>query len=299
MKKYFLIIFILIIGQTSIIAQIIDSNRFVQTVKPELNKLSLKIDNLNQSVINLERNNINNTSEIESLKKQLMDAKQKISNVSDSLNYTKKIIFDDSYNTHKKIEVVSSSFSTKISILVLAVLSGLIITFGLFVFFKKRLNQNNNHLIDQIGKTRNSLENETIKLDSKLVEILKNQLSLSKQERTMETEKTNSNDHKLPLKVGEEIHRMRKRIENMPSDIKGLSALNNSLQRLEEEFIENGYEIEKLEGKKYVDGMKVEARFVDNPDIPKGEEIITDVIRPAIKYNGVLIQVAKVEVSKS
>ena len=51
--------------------------------------------------------------------------------------------------------------------------------------------------------------------------------------------------------------------------------------------------------KKYVDGMKVEARFVDNPDIPKGEEVITEVLKPQINYKGVVIQTAKVEVSKS
>ena len=76
-------------------------------------------------------------------------------------------------------------------------------------------------------------------------------------------------------------------------------ALTNSLQRLEEEFNDSGYTIEDLLGKKYVRGMQVEARFVDNPNIPKGEEIITDVSKPEIKYKGEVIQVAKVEVGKS
>ena len=52
-------------------------------------------------------------------------------------------------------------------------------------------------------------------------------------------------------------------------------------------------------GKRYVRGMQVEARFVDNPNIPKDEEIITDVLKPEIKYKGEVIQVAKVEVGKS
>ena len=53
---------------------------------------------------------------------------------------------------------------------------------------------------------------------------------------------------------------MRKRIENMPQDVKGLSALTNSLQRLEEEFNDSGYSLEELQGKKYVDGMKMAAK---------------------------------------
>ena len=85
----------------------------------------------------------------------------------------------------------------------------------------------------------------------------------------------------------------------MPKDIKGLNALTNSLQRLEEEFNHTGYTIEELLGRKYIDGMKLEARFVDNPNLLKGEEIITDVLRPEIQYKGIVIQVAKVEVGKS
>ncbi|MBK6446353.1 MAG: hypothetical protein IPF81_13985 [Bacteroidetes bacterium] len=76
------------------------------------------------------------------------------------------------------------------------------------------------------------MQNEAIKLDSKLVEILQSQLSILKEERKTKGTPTAEADHKLPLKVGEEIHRMRKRIENMPQDVKGLSALTNSLAKV-------------------------------------------------------------------
>jgi hypothetical protein len=144
-----------------------------------------------------------------------------------------------------------------------------------------------------------ALESEAIKLDSKLVEILQTQLTISEVERKAQGAVASEPDHRLPLKVGDEIHRMRKRIEYMPKDVRGLNALSNSLTRLEEEFNDNGYELEELLGTKYVDGMKIEARFVDNPDVPKGEEIITDVLRPRIKYRGQVIQIAKVEVGRS
>ncbi len=280
-------------------AQINDTNRLEQSCNLELKKLVSKIESLDKTVKILEQKNIKSTIEIETLKSQIKSTNSQVILFSDSLDHTQKVFSTDSKNTHKKIDDVSSSFASKFSYLILAFLLGLTTTVMVFLYLKKSLHRNKSDIVDQIAKTRVELENESVKLDSKLVEVLQNQLMVSKFEKSLVTNKELTIDHKLPLKVGEEIHRMRKRIENMPSDIKGLSALNNSLQRLEEEFNDNGYEIEKLEGVKYVDGMKVEARFVDNPDIPQGEEIITDVIRPAIKYKGVLIQVAKVEVSKS
>jgi hypothetical protein len=299
MKKLLLFVVFMMINFLNLSAQINDTNRLEQSCNLELKKLVSKIESLDKTVKILEQKNIKSTIEIETLKSQIKSTNSQVILFSDSLDHTQKVFSTDSKNTHKKIDDVSSSFASKFSYLILAFLLGLTTTVMVFLYLKKSLHRNKSDIVDQIAKTRVELENESVKLDSKLVEVLQNQLMVSKFEKSLVTNKELTIDHKLPLKVGEEIHRMRKRIENMPSDIKGLSALNNSLQRLEEEFNDNGYEIEKLEGVKYVDGMKVEARFVDNPDIPQGEEIITDVIRPAIKYKGVLIQVAKVEVSKS
>jgi len=46
------------------------------------------------------------------------------------------------------------------------------------------------------------------------------------------------------------------------------SEVSEAAQSVEQ--IEYIYELEELLGRKYVDGMKIDARFVDNPDIPKG-----------------------------
>jgi len=90
---------------------------------------------------------------------------------------------------------------------------------------------------------------------------------------------------------------MRKRIENMPPDIKGIGALKNSLQRLEEAFDHQGYEIVDLLGKAFTEGLTVHARFVPSDELGPGEQVITKVIQPQINFEGVLIQVAEVEVS--
>ena len=107
----------------------------------------------------------------------------------------------------------------------------------------------------------------------------------------------NQADHTLPLKVAEEINRMRTRISNMPQDTIGLKALSKALERLEEKLNELEYSIVDLLGKPYVDGLTVQARFVASDSLKKGERIITKILKPQINYKGTLIQSAEVEVS--
>jgi hypothetical protein len=102
--------------------------------------------------------------------------------------------------------------------------------------------------------------------------------------------------HELPLKLGLEIHRMRKRIEHMPARTPGLGALKNALKRLEESFNEQGYELIDWLGKPFSEGLTLHARFVPSEELTPGEQIITKVIRPQINFNGVLVQAAEVEV---
>jgi hypothetical protein len=138
-----------------------------------------------------------------------------------------------------------------------------------------------------LEKQIETLKAESLAADSKFTELLETSLRISNPEP----------DHYLAMKAGQEIHRMRKRIENMPSDTKGLGALKNSLQRLEEAFNHQGYEIVDLLGKHFTEGLAVHARFVPSDELGPGEQVITKVIQPQINFNQVLIRVAEVEVS--
>jgi len=138
-----------------------------------------------------------------------------------------------------------------------------------------------------LEKQIETLKAESLAADSKLTELIETCLRVSDPEP----------DHSLALKTGQEIHRMRKRIENMPPDIKGIGALKNSLQRLEEAFNHQGYEIVDLLGKTFTEGLTVHARVVPSDELGPEEQVITKVIQPQINFNQVLIQVAEVEVS--
>ncbi len=183
---------------------------------------------------------------------------------------------------------------------IIAILLVTVMTLSLFLVLKTKLTASASNLDQQIHKTKEVLDAEAVKLDSKLIDILEKQLNIAAKEKEKPpAPKTNgeSADHSLPLKTGLEIHRMRKRIENMPEGVKGLKALRNSLSRLESEYNENGYQIVDLIGKPYVDGLSLKARFIPSDEMKSGEQVITKVIKPQINHDGVMIHPAEVEVS--
>lgn len=104
-------------------------------------------------------------------------------------------------------------------------------------------------------------------------------------------------DHHLPLKLADEIHRMRKRLASLPEDTKGLTPLQKSLERLDAELAEQGYEIVDHTGMGYTDNLSVKARFVPSDDLGADQKIISKVIVPQVNYKGVMIRMADIEVS--
>lgn len=104
-------------------------------------------------------------------------------------------------------------------------------------------------------------------------------------------------NHSLPINIGNELIRMRSRLDNFPADISGLSQLKKSLERIEKSLNDSGYEIVDMLNSIYHDGMMVEARFTPSDNIPQGERLITKIIKPQINYNGKVIQIAEIEVS--
>lgn len=181
------------------------------------------------------------------------------------------------------------------------ILAGLIAVAGLFFAFlvRKRYVDGSASLESRIVQMREQLNDEAVKLDSKLLELLQNQLQLLHEERDKASTVPiqPSIDHTLPLKVGEEIFRMRVRLSALPEDTKGLKPLQKSLERLEDEFNQKGYEMVNMLGLKYDEGMSVKAKFIASDDLEVGQAIITKVIKPQINFNGVSIQDAEIEVS--
>lgn len=171
----------------------------------------------------------------------------------------------------------------------------MLVNIVLFIVVRRKFNNSINTVNKSIDETIDIMKGEALSLDTKLAELLEASIS-AKGETGTDSITHKEIDHTLPFKVGEEIHRMRKRIAHMPEDTTGLGALKNSLIRLEDEFNAHDYQIVNLMGVDFVDGLTVDARFVPADNLKSGEEVIIKVIKPQINYKGVLIKPGQVEV---
>jgi len=136
--------------------------------------------------------------------------------------------------------------------------------------------------------TAKKQETGFLNVDAQIADLLK---------RLLEAIPQTASDHALPLKVGEEIFRMRQRIAALPSGLKGLEPMKKSLERLEQTFNELGYQLVDHLHQPFNDGMTVKARLIPSDALNPGEKIISKIIKPQINLNGQLLQVAEIEVS--
>lgn len=187
-------------------------------------------------------------------------------------------------------------------------LYGILILFVLVVIIAvsmwwliRRVKRGNSSL-DQIRKAQDALQNvqakmqeESIKLDNKLLEIIEQQMKTA----SITTNNATSIDHSLALKVADEIVRIELNLSRMDSSIKGYKQLSKAVQRIKDNFQANGYEIVDMLGKPYVAGMKAAVTFVTDEGLSQGQQIITKVIKPQINYQQQMIQAAQIEVSQS
>lgn len=178
-------------------------------------------------------------------------------------------------------------------------LGGLLATIGLggliYWLLGRKIKTSQTDVESQIKKTQKHLEEEAIKLDNKLVEVLESQLKLKQEEKAQTS--TTDIDHSLALKVADEIIRIQKNVSQMDSNIKGLKQLTASVKRIQDNFASNGYELVEMLGKEYNEGMKAVPNFIPNEDLEKGQQIITRIIKPQVNYKGEMIQSAQIEVS--
>ena len=85
----------------------------------------------------------------------------------------------------------------------------------------------------------------------------------------------------------------------MDDNTKGLKQLNSSVQRIQDNFAANGYELVEMLGKDYSEGMKATVNFIQDEDYEAGKRIITRIIKPQVNYKGTMIQTAQIEVTEA
>jgi len=251
-------------------------------LKSEIIDLKSKLSTLNTTVYDISKSVNSNASNIEKTNSELIG----------------KITYAETTTNHKFTKIDNSV--SKNSLWSIIGILGAIITSGLLYWIvSKRQTTDKTNIEDQIAKTKKSLEEEGVKLDTKLTEVLETQLKLVQEERSkIPANKSEEIDHSLALKVADEIVRINKNLSNMDANTKGLKQLSASVKRIEDNFAANGYDMPELLNKPFDPRMKmIVANSVPDENLKDGEEIITKIIKPQVNYKGVMIQSAQVEVS--
>ena len=271
------------------------------------NNDSIAIANLQQQVNKQERiignlrKEIRSSVNVQKQQAQFIDSlNQKLINTQNDLSELSNKLGVDITNTQKQITDNTNNLSNNIKskttwgILIVAFI--ILLMAAIYLVLYKRV-QKGKSAIDKIKDTQKSIQEESLKLDSKLVGLLNQQLNV--QANISNNDSNNQIDHSLALKVADEIVRIEMNLSRMDSSIKGHKQLSKAVERIKNNFLANGYEMVDMLGKPYNDGMKVVANFVSDENLKDGEQIITGIIKPQVNYNGKMIQAAQITVSQN
>ncbi|PZW40449.1 hypothetical protein LX95_01512 [Mesonia algae] len=203
-------------------------------------------------------------------------------------------------NANSKITELDSSLDKNRLYWIIATLVTLLLGGLVYWLLGKRIKSSKIDVETQIRNTKASLEEESVKLDNKLVEVLETQLKLKQEETKVQPTTANEKaDHFLALKVADEIIRIQKNLSRMDESTKGLKQLNSSVKRIQDNFASNGYELVEMLGREYNEGMKATVNFVQDEDFEEGKRLITRIIKPQVNYRGTMIQTAQIEVTEA
>lgn len=287
MKRLVLIAFLFIT------ISIYGNNDSIANLQQQVNKQERIIGNLRKDI----RSSVNIQKQqaifIDSLKQELMNTQNDLSDLSNKLGV-------DISNTQKQITVntnnLNDNIKSKTTLGILIVTIIILVMAAIYLILNKRVEKGKS-AIDKIKDTQKSIQEESLKLDGKLVGLLNQQLNV--QANIPNNDSNNQIDHSLALKVADEVVRIETNLSRMDSSIKGHKPLSKAVERIRNNFLAKGYEMVDMLNKPYQDGMKASVTYVTDENLKEGEQIITKIIKPQVNYNGVMIQTAQIEVSQN
>lgn len=297
MKKITLTLFLL--SSVGAFAQNVTREDFDKEIKPLTDKVkTLQSDNskLKSEIATLNSKLSIANKGIDSLKSRTQENSNAISQTANELGIKIKETGD---KNEGKITEVSNSLSKNSLYGIIGVLSALLLSGVLYWMLSKRQQTDKTDFIDQLSKTKSSIEESLVKEFGKQTDLIESQLSLLAQQKTGSPSNANSEpDHSLALKVADEITLIERNINLMDKNVKGLKQLLRSVQKLKDNLAANGYEIPELLGKQFHQGMRLMVvNSVPDDTLQKGAEIISKIIKPQVNYKEKMIQSAQVEVS--
>ncbi len=276
---------------------------FAQVTKEDLVK---EIQPLTEKVKLLQSENSKLKSEIGTLNSKLSTANKNIETLQNETQKNSNAISQTANELGIKIQQTETSSKNSISILdkdvntnrlywIIGTLITLLLGGIVYWLLGKRIASSQTDVESQIRSTKKTLEEESLKLDAQLLDIINSQLKIKERE-PVKTE-SGEKDHSLVLKVADEVTRILMNLEVMDKEIKGYKHLKKYSESILDNLKAYGYEIPQLIGMNYNSGMNMVATLEFDESIESGKQIIKRIIKPQVNFDGKVIQTAKVTVA--
>ena len=276
---------------------------FAQVTKEDLVK---EIKPLTEKVKILQSEDSKLKSEIGTLKSKISIANKNIDSLQSQTQKNSNAISQTANELGIKIQQTETSSKNSISILdkdvntnrlywIIGTLITLLLGGIVYWLLGKRIASSQTDVESQIRSTKKTLEEESLKLDAQLLDIINSQLKIKERE-PVKTE-SGEKDHSLVLKVADEVTRILMNLEVMDKEIKGYKHLKKYSESILDNLKAYGYEIPQLIGMNYNSGMNMVATLEFDESIESGKQIIKRIIKPQVNFDGKVIQTAKVTVA--
>jgi len=283
----------------------------LEQLKAQTQKIEKRVDGFEKNAKVLQDISNELKKQLTELSNSQKQQQQKIAELSQKLNALEGkqttlggSIEQLSNDTEEKTQALDQTISTRSSWYGAAIASLVLLVGSCYWYLRRRSEASELTLSAQVKKAIEGVrsteeriaKSDTVLADS-LFEILNKLKVQDLNPAATGSVKSAALDHHLPLKLADEIHRMRKRLVSLPDDTKGLMPLQKSLERLDAELSEKGYEIVDHTGMVFTENLSVKARFVPSDDLGPDQKVITKVVVPQVNYQGVMIRMADIEVS--
>jgi hypothetical protein len=264
----------------------------IVTLIQKLNIQQVEFSKHESELAKLSSKAVSHEKEIESLKSKTTENVQNIQTIANDLG-TK--IQQTEITAKDRISKLDKDLNTNRLYWIIATLVTLMLGGLIYWLLGKRIASSQIDVESQIRNTKKSLEEESLKLDAQLLDIINSQLKIKETEPT-KTE-SGEKDHSLVLKVADEVTRILMNLEVMDKEIKGYKQLKKYSESILDNLKAYGYEIPQLIGMNYNSGMNMVATLEFDESIEAGRQIIKRIIKPQVNFEGKMIQAAKVTVA--
>lgn len=289
-------------------------NQEVSSLKKEVSVLQTYQNRIKNDVDAIKDNSKRNQSKInnlelqnEKLNSQIDSLQKAYNNLARSQESDKSELSSQIGITNEKVQATEKVLSSRTLWGALGIIALIIALMATVWAFLKKFKSGSSSIDDvrkaqsfletaqeNMRKAQEKMQEESIQLDNKLIEILSNQPV-----STPTTSADGELDHSLTLKVADEIVKIEMNLSRMDESVKGYKQLSRGVQRIKDNFRANDYEIVDMLGKPYQAGMKAAVTFVTDENLEPGQQIISRIIKPQVNYKQIMIQAAQIEVSQS